>query len=131
MPMTRLRPEDGDLLVRYGHLYDDVIHSVRVDFSDLSRPLGGAEVVIYAREAGGGRKWIYLHLRFSGVKAFQFTDGDRSYQVLSDGGRLSWKDGRVTLDLDPGPDGINPPDPTHVSHFFITADACDWEEEAL
>lgn len=131
MPITRLRPEDGDLLERYGHLYDDVIHSVRVDFSDLSRPLGGAEVVIYAREAGGGRKWLYLHLRFSGVKAFQFTDGDRSYQVLSDGGRICWKDGRVTLDLDPGPDGIDHPDPTHVSHFFITAEACDWEEEAL
>lgn len=131
MPMTRLRPEDGDLLVRYGHLYDDVIHAVRVDFSDLSRPIGSAEVVIYAREAGNGPKWIYLHLRFAGVKAFQFTHGSQTYQVLSDGGRISWKDGHVTLDLDPGPDGIDNPDPDHVSHFFITAKACDWEEEAL
>ncbi|WP_147443576.1 hypothetical protein [Corallococcus sicarius] len=127
--MTPLRPEDGDLLVRYGHLYDDVIHSLHVDFVDQTQPTGGAEVVIYGREAGNGPKWIYLRLRFHKVKAFQFTDGNISYQVLSDGARISWKDGCVTLNLDPGANGIDDPDPDHVSSFFITAEGCDWEEE--
>ncbi|MCY1046678.1 hypothetical protein OV208_35570 [Corallococcus sp. bb12-1] len=129
--MTRLTPEDGDLLVRYGHLYDDVIHSVRMDFSDQTRPVSSAEVVIYGRKGENGPEWIYLRFRFIEVKAFQFVDGNISYQVLSDGGRIRWKDGLVTLDLDPGPDGIDNPDPDYVSSFFITAKACEWEEEAI
>ncbi|MCP3140542.1 hypothetical protein [Pyxidicoccus xibeiensis] len=126
--MTRLSPADGDLLVRYGHLYDDVIYSLHVDFPDRTRRMA-AEVVIYAREAGAGPNWMHLRLRFLNVKAFQFTEGNVSYQVISDGARISWKDGAVTLDLDPGSDGIDNPYPDHVSRFFITAEACEWAEE--
>ncbi|RKG77323.1 hypothetical protein D7V88_31170 [Corallococcus terminator] len=70
-------------------------------------------------------------MRFLNVMAFQFTEGNISYQVIDNGVRISWKDGLVTLDLDPGPNGIDEPIPDRVSEFFITAKACEWEEEAI
>lgn len=128
MTMTRLSPADGDLLERYDHLYDDVIYSLHVDFPRSPRRMS-AEVVIYSHGAGADPAWIHLRLRFLNVKAFQFTESNVSYQVISDGARISWKDGAVTLDLDPGSDGIDDPDPDHVSKFFITAEACEWAED--
>lgn len=129
MTMTRLSPNDADPIVRYGHLYDDLLYSIHLDFSDRTLRIGWAEVVFYARGVEGGPKAVYLRLRFLNVTAFQFTEGDLSYLVVDDGARLSWKDGRVTLDLDPGPNGIDEPIPHRVSKFFITAEGCEWEEE--
>ncbi|RKG77324.1 hypothetical protein [Corallococcus terminator] len=131
MQLTRLTPEDGDVLERYGHLYDDLLHSIHLDFSDRTQRIGWAEVIFLARKEGGDPRGVHVRLRFLDVRAFQFTEGNSSYLVVDDGARITWKEGLVTLDLDPGPNGIDEPIPDRVSKFFITAKACEWAEEPI
>ena len=54
--------------------------------------------------------------------------GKRVVQVLGDGAQFVWTDKGVTLDMDPGPDGIDNPDPDYRSGFFVTGAWCEWEK---
>jgi hypothetical protein len=125
--MKRLTPEDGDLLARYDHVYDELVRSIRIDFPSRETPFT-AEVVILTREAGAGPGWVYLRLRFHGVSAFRLSEGNVTYRVLGDGAQLVWTDKGVTLNMDPGPDGIDNPGPNYRSGFFVTGAWCEWEE---
>jgi len=115
-------------LSRYGHAYDGVVSAIRMEFPVRSNDVT-IEVDLLTRETGGGPRWVYLRFAFRYVSSFRFSEGNVSYRVLGDGARVTWSGEQVTLDMDPGPNGIDEPDPDHASGFFVTGSFCYWKEE--
>jgi hypothetical protein len=124
--MTQFKPGAQDPLVHFTRGYDGLILGFSVRYQSREHPATAA-VELLCRESDEPLRWFNLAFRLDRVTEFRVEEGHSTCQALSDGAQVYWRDRSIVVDLDPGPNGLDEPNPNYKPRCFFVAEALEWD----
>lgn len=128
----QLYPETANaVLAEYFNCDDGVVKDVRIECGTSRSDRVCTVVAECMKEGATPSEWVRAHFRVTGVTEFRFQLVKTTFEVLSSGVQVIWKDGLVYLVLDAYPDdGPGLPDlATNIA--YVAGSECHLEITSL